>query len=409
MYASGSSTAPVLSYSASSIPVLNNATGATVSTVYSTNVYTITSCAPDVTNCPARLGQVTTESISLYTTIGPISKSLTIQGTSSALAVGTESSVPAQSISSYATLKNTSTSSVAMTTSTVYTSSIYTVSSCESGATECSSKIGSVTTEIVPAYTTVCPVEETATALPEGTTKSMGSVPSVGSSSHLVESSHVSPVQSYATSAPTYTTSTIYSTNIHTVTSCAPGVTNCPASGSVTTEIVAVSTTVCPVADKPTSGTSAVVGGSQYTTAAVTLSNTVSGSVIVVTSTISFVDTPAPPPYYPTQDIGTVTTAGTAAIAASSLGLYPNASRPGTTVTLGNYFTTVIEYDTIIPQAQTPASVSSGATPTSYYIASSGTADVPSYQMSEPSSTAAMPPPSASDVVSAASRLVIYP
>jgi chitinase len=44
----------------------------TTSIVYTTRVYTITSCAPTVTNCPARLGQVTTEIIELYTTICPV-------------------------------------------------------------------------------------------------------------------------------------------------------------------------------------------------------------------------------------------------------------------------------------------------------------------------------------------------
>lgn len=44
------------------------------------------------------------------------------------------------------------------------------------------------------------------------------------------------------------TTSTVYSTTVHTITSCAPEVTNCPARSTVySTEIVAVSTTICPV------------------------------------------------------------------------------------------------------------------------------------------------------------------
>ncbi|OTA80658.1 hypothetical protein M434DRAFT_50619, partial [Hypoxylon sp. CO27-5] len=125
--------------------------------------------------------------------------------------------------------------------------------------------------------------------------------------------------------ASSYTTSTIYSTKIYTVTSCAPSVTNCPAKGSVTTEIVAVSTTVCPVSDKskgaPDTSVSAATGGSQYSTATVTIIP------------------------YPTQAIGTVSTAGTAAIESSAAEI----TKPATTVTLGNYFTTTIEYDTITP------------------------------------------------------------
>jgi hypothetical protein len=42
-----------------------------LSTVYATSVYTITSCAATVTDCPARIGSVTTDIISLYTTWCP--------------------------------------------------------------------------------------------------------------------------------------------------------------------------------------------------------------------------------------------------------------------------------------------------------------------------------------------------
>jgi chitinase len=44
----------------------------TTSTVYATTVYTITSCAATVTDCPARIGQVTTETVELYTTVCPV-------------------------------------------------------------------------------------------------------------------------------------------------------------------------------------------------------------------------------------------------------------------------------------------------------------------------------------------------
>ncbi|KAF3059421.1 putative glycosidase crf1 [Daldinia childiae] len=118
-------------------------------------------------------------------------------------------------------------------------------------------------------------------------------------------------------------------------------------------------------------------------------------------SSPDFIDTPAPTSYYPTQGIGTSNTAGTDAIASSAPGAYPNITKPGTTVTLGNYFTTVIEYDTITPEA--PASVSSGATPTSYYTASQASTDVSSYQMSESSSTVGTATTSVPVAVSSAS------
>jgi chitinase len=45
-----------------------------------------------------------------------------------------------------------------------------------------------------------------------------------------------------------YTTSTVYATTTYTITSCAPTVTKCPY-GSVTTTVVPVSTTICPISD----------------------------------------------------------------------------------------------------------------------------------------------------------------
>ncbi|KAL0930394.1 beta-endoglucanase [Colletotrichum truncatum] len=52
-------------------------------------------------------------------------------------------------------------------------------------------------------------------------------------------------------------TSTVYETNIRTITSCAPTVTNCPAreTPEVVTEVVPVTTTICPVVDVPTTVT----------------------------------------------------------------------------------------------------------------------------------------------------------
>lgn len=64
------------------------------------------------------------------------------------------------------------------------------------------------------------------------------------------------------------TTSTIYATSVHTVTSCAPEVTNCPGE-AYTTVTIAVSTTICPVtpttppeqATTTTQSTTLVTGG----------------------------------------------------------------------------------------------------------------------------------------------------
>lgn len=80
----------------------------------------------------------------------------------------------------------------------------------------------------------------------------------------IAVSTTVCPVTITADDEPTatpswpagWTTSTVYATRTHTITSCAPTVTNCPGKFPyVTTEVVPVSTTVCPISDvypKPT-------------------------------------------------------------------------------------------------------------------------------------------------------------
>jgi chitinase len=63
-----------------------------------------------------------------------------------------------------------------------------------------------------------------------------------------------SSANSVPSSAPvSMTTSTIYTTRIYTITSCPPSVPTCPAKGHVTTEVIAISTTVCPVSGVETS------------------------------------------------------------------------------------------------------------------------------------------------------------
>lgn len=71
-------------------------------------------------------------------------------------------------------------------------------------------------------------------------------------------SSHSPPPTSKYSKPPKYTTSTIYTTTVYTVTSCAPTVTNCPGKGHVTTETIAVTTTVCPVTESESAAPSSV-------------------------------------------------------------------------------------------------------------------------------------------------------
>ncbi|GAB0135585.1 hypothetical protein EsDP_00003918 [Epichloe bromicola] len=101
----------------------------TTSTVFTTKTYTVTSCAPTVTDC--REGHVTTETIPLYTTVCPVTET---------------AHVP----------EPTTTKAPLLTTSTVYTTNMYTLTSCPPYVVDCSE--GEVTTEVIPVYTTVCPV-----------------------------------------------------------------------------------------------------------------------------------------------------------------------------------------------------------------------------------------------------------
>ncbi|KJZ72578.1 hypothetical protein HIM_08102 [Hirsutella minnesotensis 3608] len=123
-----------------------------------------------------------------------------------------------------------------VTTSTVYTTKVRTITSCPPQVTDCPNK-SHVITETLPLYTTVRPV----TAEPEPTAQ--------------------------------LTTSTVYTTRVHTVTACPPEVVDCP-KGKVVTETIPLYTTVCPVTStaQPTvpnyaqSGVPAVVTRTAYAT-----------------------------------------------------------------------------------------------------------------------------------------------
>ncbi|KAF4449537.1 Circumsporozoite protein [Fusarium austroafricanum] len=169
-------------------------------------------------------------------------------------------------------------------TSTVYTTEIKTITSCGPEVTNCPATSGTpaVVTETVAISTTVCPVTETLTGDKPGQTKPAGEKPTgdkpgytkpsgdkpeetkpagekptgdkpakttEGSSPHAtsdVPKEHTTIVTSYDS------TSTIYSTEVKTITSCGPEVTNCPVTAgkpAVVTETVAVSTTICPVTE----------------------------------------------------------------------------------------------------------------------------------------------------------------
>ncbi|KAM0307650.1 hypothetical protein HYE67_000673 [Fusarium culmorum] len=111
------------------------------------------------------------------------------------------------------------TGAVSMTTSTVCTTRVHTVTQCPPEVVDC--LFGSVTTETIPLYTTVCPVTDKA--------------------------KHTGYATQYAP-PPQYETRTVYTTSVHAINKCAPGVIDCPY-GSVTTETIPVYTTICPVTE----------------------------------------------------------------------------------------------------------------------------------------------------------------
>jgi hypothetical protein len=96
-------------------------------------VYTVTSCKPTVTNCPK--GQVTTETIALYTTICPVS------GKTTTTAQQPPKTTPASG-------PETSTATLTRT---------YTITSCPPSVPSC--PVGKVTTELLT--TTWCPDQTT--------------------------------------------------------------------------------------------------------------------------------------------------------------------------------------------------------------------------------------------------------
>ncbi|RNJ59876.1 hypothetical protein D7B24_001114 [Verticillium nonalfalfae] len=112
------------------------------------------------------------------------------------------------------------TSSIEMTTQTVYATKVRTITSCKPEVTNCPAGGHHVTTETIAISTTVCPVSEADKTKPTTTP---------------------TPTQ--------FTTSTVYMTNVRTITSCPPQVPNCPGGTHVTTETIALSTTVCPVTE----------------------------------------------------------------------------------------------------------------------------------------------------------------
>jgi chitinase len=129
-----SSSAPVSSAVSSNGPISSASPSVsipieyTTSTIYTTICETLTSCTPGTPDCGT---QVVTRTIAVSTTVCPVTT------TPSATAWPT-----------------------GWTTSTVYSTKTYTITSCAPTVTDCPGKIGQVTTEIIPVSTTICPITQ---------------------------------------------------------------------------------------------------------------------------------------------------------------------------------------------------------------------------------------------------------
>ncbi|CAI6083681.1 unnamed protein product [Clonostachys chloroleuca] len=200
----------------------------TTSTLFSTSIYTVTSCAPTVTDCPADSTVLVTSTVPILTTVCPVSAS----------ASGPASRAQTQTESSYVSAP-TGGSNEILTTSTIFTTSVHTVTSCAPTVTDCPADSTVLATETIPVSTTIFPIPASTAA------SQSNNFPALPSN---VEDQ--------------YTTSTIYATSTRTVTSCAPTVKNCPAdSTKLVTETLAISTAIHLISSaspKPTLGTTVI-------------------------------------------------------------------------------------------------------------------------------------------------------
>ncbi|KAM0243748.1 hypothetical protein ACHAPO_000606 [Fusarium lateritium] len=164
-------------------------------------------------------------------------------------------------------------------TSTIYTTDVKTITSCGPEVTNCPATAGTpvVVTETIAISTTICPVTETLTGDKPAGTKPAGEKPTGdkpvegGDKPSYTAPAGEKPAKTTEGSSPNATTdvpeevttivtsydsvSTVYKTEVKTITSCGPEVTNCPVTAgkpAVVTETVAVSTTLYPVIETVT-------------------------------------------------------------------------------------------------------------------------------------------------------------
>lgn len=213
------------------------------------------------------------------------------------------------------------------TTSTVFTSHVHTMTACPSSVKDCLSaeKTTYVTTETVIDYTTICPVTES--DLRTGAATKTGGI---GSAQTLT-----------IAGGNQFTTSTVYTTRVSTVTACPSSVKDCPASQRttyVTTDTIIDYTTVCPVTAtaagsgaRPTSTAPGSTGhGSGSGSVSISQSSHSHGSSLVSSSGMAHSSSPHSLPTV--SHTGTVSASGS--VVPSTIA-YSNSQRPYSSSNLG--------------------------------------------------------------------------
>lgn len=248
----------------------------TTLTVLSTQVRTVISCAPTVTNCPADSSSLSnlastapeqvstvlvTDVVQLATTICPVTAAESVS--SSVISVAATGGITGTTITQSASLPGSLPTDAPSPSDTgagagPQPSGEAATSSAISAGIPSESAAVPPESAAVPSESAAVP-PESAAEVPSGS-----AVPPQESSSPETGASQAPPAPTGAVPQPPSNstgvrpfpignssipsvqevTSTVYATNLVTVTSCAASITNCPAGSSVATEIVPVSTTV---------------------------------------------------------------------------------------------------------------------------------------------------------------------
>ncbi|TQV98964.1 hypothetical protein V2A60_007344 [Cordyceps javanica] len=254
-----STTAVPTSISNSTVSTVSSASS--VSTVSSTSAVSTTLSSSSVSTASTTSSVPTASSTSSVPSTLTNSTISTVSSTSGVPSVSSTSSVPA-------TLTN-STISTASSTSSVSnvssTSSVATSSSASSMTT--SSSASSIATSVSDSSVSTGAPVTSSTGFPTLTVTSTAGISSgTGASTGGLTTGPVTTGTS-GRNATTYT-SIVKSTRTHTITSCAPTITNCPV-GKVTTEVITSYTTWCPEENQPkptsTSTISTISTTSAYT------------------------------------------------------------------------------------------------------------------------------------------------